>query len=109
MKYEVVFIGIMSKSPDEDKLTSERAEEELDLVMDNLLRINAEDPAIGVDTSEGQVEISVTVEAERLDDAVQIGGVVIGTAIHAAGGHTPGWEVDWCEGRAIRRDDPIPA
>jgi hypothetical protein len=40
----------------------------------------------------GEVEISVVVEAENTDEAGTIGNSAIRCAVHAAGGHTPGWE-----------------
>ena len=45
-------------------------EAQLDRVMEELVRLGVEDPAIGGTLTTGEVEISITVDAESLDEAV---------------------------------------
>jgi hypothetical protein len=71
--------------------TPEQNEASLDRVMDELLRLGAENPAIGGAMQTGEVEISVTVDAASPEDAVPMALTTIRTAIHAAEGHTPDW------------------
>jgi hypothetical protein len=72
--------------PDPDHL-----EAALDRVMEELVRLGVEDPAIGGKLSSGEVEISITVEAESYEQAVSKAMGTIRTAIHAAEVSTPGW------------------
>lgn len=65
----------------------------LDDVMEELLRLGALDPAVGATLATREVEVSVVVEAPSLDEAVKVGSATIRSAIHCAGGHTPGWDV----------------
>lgn len=75
---------------------------QVDTVMEELLRLDAGDPAIGLRLTAREVEISVIVESESLDDAEGRGNGMIRAAIHAAGGATPGWEIDWTRSRTAR-------
>jgi hypothetical protein len=58
-------------------------EAQLDRVMEELVRLGVEDPAIGGTLTTGEVEISITVGAESLDDAVPKAISTLRTAIHA--------------------------
>jgi hypothetical protein len=69
----------------------EDIEASLDRVMEELLRLGAEDSAIGGAMQTGEVDISLTVDAPSPEDAVPIAMATIRTAIHAAEGHTPDW------------------
>jgi hypothetical protein len=66
-------------------------EAQLDRVMEELVRLGVEDPAIGGTLTTGEVEISITVDAESLDEAVPKAISTLRTAIHAAEVSTPGW------------------
>jgi hypothetical protein len=63
----------------------------LDAVMDELVKLHATDPSIGGTLPDGDVELSLAVEAETLEEATGSAFGTIRTAIHAAGGGTPGW------------------
>ena len=63
----------------------------LDAVMDELVKLHATDPSIGGALPDGDVELSLAVEAETLEEATGSAFGTIRTAIHAAGGGTPGW------------------
>lgn len=53
--------------------------------------LDVTDPSIGGTLSDGDIEFSLAVEAETLEEATASVFVTIRTAIHAAGGGTPGW------------------
>ena len=63
----------------------------LDAVMEELVKLDVTDPSIGGTLSDGDVELSLAVEAETLENATANVFGTIRTAIHAAGGGTPGW------------------
>lgn len=74
--------------------------EHVDRVMQELLNLEGEggtifDSAIGLDTENRRVEIEVSVFAADLEaafaEAAPSARAAIRTAIHAAGGFTPGW------------------
>jgi hypothetical protein len=83
---------IISAAPDDELL------EQVDCVMQELLKLEecegaqVRDAAVGLDADRGHVEIEITVDAADLARAIQIGERDIRTAVHAAGGYTPGWE-----------------
>jgi hypothetical protein len=60
-------------------------------VMQELLDLGVEDPAIGVDLEKREVSMSLVAEGELPEDAVATAMGTIRAAIHAAGGATPGW------------------
>ncbi|MDR0483597.1 MAG: hypothetical protein LBH13_10685 [Cellulomonadaceae bacterium] len=71
-------------------------EAHLDDVMNELLAIESEQAdsaGMGIDLSQGIVEIELTAYAENFDDAVAYASSTIRTAIHAAGGYTHGWRL----------------
>jgi hypothetical protein len=77
---QVQFIGDLSE-----------LEKLLDVVMEELVRLDVTDPSIGGTLSDGDVEFGLAVEAETLEKATVGAFGTIRTAIHAAGGGTPGW------------------
>lgn len=98
MRYAVSVLGhaeVTSAGPDADKV--QLLEDHLDEVMNQLVTLEEgdgriTDPDISASLADGDVEISVVVEAENTDEAAKIGNGAIRCAVHAAGGHTPGWE-----------------
>ena len=67
-----------------------------DLVFEALLALEEEDQTLcdadlDVILSERLVTVRISVMGETLDVVLQTGGSAIRTAIHAAGGGTPGW------------------
>jgi hypothetical protein len=110
MKFEVTFEGLVlmhdgGSAAGERTPTPEELQIFLDAVMDEMLKLN-EDATIGARGSDGHVEIEATVEAEEFDGAVAKGSSLIRSAIHAAGGYTPGWDIEWCEARASKVLEP---
>jgi hypothetical protein len=63
----------------------------LEVVMEELVRLDVTDPSIGGTLSDGDIEFSLAVEDETLEKATASAFGTIRTAIHAAGGGTPGW------------------
>lgn len=106
MKYEVVSYGYLRDLDADSVLSADEAEAALDDVMDHLVDLGAVDPAVSLASGpEHVVEISVTVlDAEDPGEANVKGGGIIRTALHAAGAHTPGWEIEWCEVRARKAE-----
>ena len=67
-----------------------------DALMDELLKLEEcnpmiHDPSVGAELSTSTIDILMLVNAP-VDDAVKISRDVVRTAIHAAGGFTPGWD-----------------
>jgi hypothetical protein len=75
-------------------------EEVLDLVMDHLVTLDAQDPDLSATLANGEVEISIDVEVpDNVDparteaEATGNGVGTIRTAYHQAGVATPDWEL----------------
>lgn len=79
---------------------SDQVKEHLDTVMEELLKIDAENPSVKATFSTGAVEISVVVVTatqsgpELVPEALRMGLDVIRTALLAAGGATPDWPTE---------------
>lgn len=72
----------------------DRVPAEVDSIMEEMLNLETEvlhSTSIGLDLDKQELEVSVSVEAETFERAVEIGISAIRTAIHAAGGSTPDW------------------
>jgi hypothetical protein len=68
-------------------------EEHLDEVMDALLdEPGIEDADVGADLGTGVVDFCIHLDAEDSPDALRKVHVLVRSALHAAGGGTPGWE-----------------
>ena len=63
----------------------------LDAVMDELVKLDVTDPSIGGTLTDGDIELTLAVEADTLEKATASVFGTIRAAIHAAGGGTPGW------------------
>jgi hypothetical protein len=79
----------------------ESAHVALTLVMDHLVEQETADPRLSdadlsVNLHEGRVELGIAVAVGSPADAFAIGKAAIRSAIHGAGGFTPGWdEAKW--------------
>ncbi|HEX7309011.1 hypothetical protein [Lentzea sp.] len=68
-------------------------ENHLDAVMDALQsEPGIEDADIGANLTNGTVEFCLHLDAEDSSDALRKAHVLVRSALHAAGGATPGWE-----------------
>lgn len=63
----------------------------LDNVMEELVRLRAEDPSVDLDLESRSVGFQVVVPSSNPVEAVNIASGFIRTAIHAVGGSTPDW------------------
>src|SRR5262245_14046365 len=70
---------------------AEGLSDHLDEVMDQLVELDAIDPAIDAVLGRGFVRVTFTVEAPAPDIGTKAGLDLLRTAIHAAGGATPDW------------------
>jgi hypothetical protein len=105
IKFSVSLEGTVIVTPEFDgELFDESAtiEAHLDAVMDELLKLDAEDPSIEASVEEGSVAFSVVVEAPNPVEAVTTASGFLRTAIHAAGGGTPDWPSPYAERWAVR-------
>ena len=91
---QVRFIGDLSE-----------LEKLLDVVMEELVKLDVTDPSIGGTLSDGDIELTLAVEAETLEKATASAFGTIRTAVHAAGGGTPGWPEFRGEGVTAQRVD----
>ena len=67
----------------------------LDEIYEQLVTLDGSDHDIGATLARGEVKIAVNVEASTPEGAAGAGGAIIRAAIHAAGGSTPDWSVDY--------------
>jgi hypothetical protein len=87
MKFMVV-VGLRFSFP----LSADDLVAPLDLVMDELVRLDTVDPSISVNLDDDvQVEISVGAKADSYEDAIAEGLSTVRAALHAAKWETPGW------------------
>lgn len=101
MKFAVRFQGIIDVTDEPDLFDrldgasqptdAEVMEDHLDGVMDELLTLGAEDPAIDLEISTGRVTFTVTIDGQNPVAAIAQASGLFRTAIHAAGGCTPDW------------------
>ena len=93
---------------------AEIVEGHLDDVMAELLELaGVEDPSIELDASGEDIRVTfmIVVEAEDTFSAVSTAQAAIRTAVHAAGGNTPGWsevaEAGWSIHTGGLKADPL--
>lgn len=69
----------------------EALESNLDALMESLVRAGAGDPAIGLTSESGAVEITLTVEGPDVDAAVERAGIVLVDALREAKAQSIVW------------------
>lgn len=74
-------------------LPPEEVDSILDRIMNELVKLDAVDPDMGGTLSTGETWITVLVEAEDQWGALDSGSGILRTALHAAGGRTPDWDI----------------
>lgn len=85
-------------------------EAHLDDVMVQLMNLDdAIDPSLSVTFSTGEVDFSLTVKARSEKKAAEKADALVRTAVHAAGGFTGNWNIEWSEAAATSKDDLIDA
>jgi len=96
VKYQVLFQGTARLGPGgAGSGSTEELERHLDDVMKELVELHVEDAAVSATLAKSEVEISVTVAAAGLEDALAQGSDLVRTAIRTAGGFTPAWSIHW--------------
>lgn len=107
VRYQVVFEGQATPTPEDGPILSpEGLEADLDRIMEELLKLEAEDATVSATLATGQVEIAVAVEADSFETALEKGNGLIRSAIHAAGGFTPDWSIDWLSVKTTKTEAP---
>lgn len=84
MEYTFILEGTVIGPPD-------GLSEHLDRVMEELVALDAIDPAIDATLGRGFVQMTFTVDAPTPEIGTKDGLDLLRTAIHAAGGATPDW------------------
>jgi hypothetical protein len=104
LEFHLLVVGTILARPPADK---GRLSAEVERVMEELTELpEAADPFVGVDLETGEVDIALTVEAEDPLEAHSKAATLIRTAIHAAGGGTPGWD-HWKVQRVASSEEKI--
>lgn len=117
MKYEVTYTGSLTATPEtqgEGFDPAEAIDRALDATLEELLALpDVGDPCMSGALATGEVEITVTVEAQTLPLAVTAADSSIRAAFHSAGVITAGWDgvpqplrVSW---HKVEADDLIQA
>jgi hypothetical protein len=75
-----------------DEPINDEVEAHLDAVAEAFTEITDVDGDVGMNVAKGQVDLCMTLEAENTADAIAKAIVSARTAIHTAGGNTPGWD-----------------
>lgn len=71
--------------------TPDQLETCLDAVMEELLRLDVEDPSVGGVLARGEVTLAFTVEAPSLVASLDQALATTRAALHGAGASTPSW------------------
>ena len=107
-RYEVIFDGILIPTDSHAVLTSDDVENFVDLFAGELEEHHGEDIDVSTNLETHEITVSVSLEREELLDAQHDGSAIIRSAFHAAGAHTPGWEIDWTNARTAQEMDNHP-
>ena len=107
MRFQVAFQGqVMATTGREATLSPDELEAELDRIMEELFHLKGEDATVSATLSAGLVEISVTVEAESFEAALEKGDALIVSAMHAAGAFTSDRHVNGYPSKPRRQTFP---
>jgi hypothetical protein len=107
-RYEVIFDGVLIPTDSDAVLTSEDVETFVDLFAGELEQHRGEDIDVSTNLKTHEITVSVSLEREDLLEAQEAGSAIIRSAFHAAGAHTPGWEIDWIKARTVLEMDNHP-
>jgi hypothetical protein len=107
-RYEVIFDGILVPTDSDKVLASEDVETFVDLFAGELEEHHGEDIDVSTNLETHEITVSVTLEKDDLLEAQGVGSAIIRSAFHAAGAHTPGWEIDWIKARTVLEKDNHP-
>lgn len=107
-RYEVIFDGVMVATDPRELLTSEVVESFVDLFVFELESLDGEDIDVSTNLKTHHITVSITLKKEDLLVAQEVGSAIIRSAFHAAGAHTPGWEIAWTGARTLPETDNHP-
>jgi hypothetical protein len=105
-RFEITFNGLFRS--DDGPLTAEQVESLVDLAVEELESLAAEDIDVSTNLREYTITVSISLEADDLPTAQINGSGTIRTAFHAVGVHTPGWRVDWTKAETLPEADNHP-
>jgi hypothetical protein len=88
MNFQVDIEAIVQGRGDPDAL-----EKFFDLLTDEMAELDADNLGVGATLSAGTFEVTLTLQADTIEQAAANAIALLRTAIHAAGGATPGWDV----------------
>jgi hypothetical protein len=106
MRYEIIFDGRLVRTS--GSIGRDEVESFMDLFVEELEGIQAEDIDVSTNLQKCTVTVSVTTEDEDMLEAQIKGSSTIRTAFHAAGAATPGWSIDWTSARTLPEADNHP-
>ncbi len=107
-RYEVIFDGVLVPTESDRVLTSDGVETFVDLFAVELEVHGGEDIDVSTNLKTHEITVSVSLEKDGLLEAQEAGSAIIRSAFHAAGAHTPGWEIDWIKARTVLETDNHP-
>ncbi len=102
MKYRIAYNGEIATSHEVD---DDQIEEWFDAVADALHDLDGEDHSVSGSITERRIGVEVVVTANNPDEAARIGSGILRTAVHAAGGDTPGWSIEALDTDCLDCDD----
>jgi hypothetical protein len=104
----VIFDGVLVPTDSDAVLISEDVETFVDLFAGELEEHRGEDIDVSTNLKTHEITVSVSLEREELLEAQEAGSAIIRSAFHAAGAHTPGWQIDWIKARTVQEMDNHP-
>ena len=107
-RYEVIFDGKLVPTDSDHVLTNEDVESFVDLFADMLDEHHGEDIDVSSHLKTHEITVSVSLERDDLLEAQEEGSALIRASFHAAGAHTPGWEIAWTRARTVLEMDNHP-
>jgi hypothetical protein len=100
VRYQVVLEGLTARHGEARPILADVLEAHLDGVMEELVKLRAEDATVAGTMAKGQVEISVVVHAPDLESALERAQAVVRSALESAGDSE--WSFDWTSVKATR-------
>jgi hypothetical protein len=103
VNYQVTLEGLaVPRQAEAQPLDADRLEAHLERVMDELVRLRAQDATVGGTLARGVVEVSVVVEAKDLESALERAQAVVRISLERADGSSREWVFDWISVKAAR-------
>jgi hypothetical protein len=90
-KLEITYVGRIYTTAGE---TEAQIDAHLDRAMDELLKLDVEDPIMSGSHATGEIELTLTVTGHTDGEALELAAANLCSAFHAAGIETAGWPSD---------------